>query len=450
MKNKVASEGLWSIEQARNYLFDCAKSEYRKSRWSGRLAVVLVTYPAVVDFLCLIDVCDGICSFKSYCDGSSLSLVLSLFSIIAVIAHWAYFSEYESYQKRAKEIRNLELMYNVSNRRKVREIVQEYLPKIKHLKATYEFNENNYYSPPREINVYREASYKILENCIWNTHLYGEVYRENRNKLARYGMLIGVVYLIAIWASGEVIPSNTPAKLAYIVGLIGSSSLVFNFLDTMLSARSSQLSYHRLEKEIQSGEIDSGDKFFHVYNIYSHINLNAPDIDETIYNKSKDSLNESWNTIQRSLPQTDTLDALRRVLPIIKHIFANNSIKWAITGSTSHYLKHQPRYCRDIDIILSDPKDAVKVNRILNPFVIEKICFWESADIRSYYGKFNISGVNIEVISEVENLTPSGWVPHPRWDICSAKFSGSHYPVTTAQFDQEVHNIMLMKKGLNN
>ncbi|KGN84355.1 hypothetical protein [Porphyromonas sp. COT-290 OH860] len=312
MRNKVASEGLWSIEQARNYLFNCAKREYRKSRWAGRLAVILVTCPAVVELLCFSGMCEWACSFKSYCDGSSLSLVLGLLSIVAVITHWVYFSGYESYQKKAKEVRNLELMYNVSNRRKVREVVQEYLPKIKNLKATYEFNENNYYNPPQEINVYREASYKILENCIWNSHLYGEMYRRNRSKLACNGILVFLVYLIAVWGSGEVIPLNSPAKLAYVVGLIGCSSLVFNFLDNMMLARSSQASYQRLEKEIQSGEVDSGDKFFHVYNMYSHINLNAPDLDEATYKKNRDALNESWRTIQSALPQTDTLYARRR------------------------------------------------------------------------------------------------------------------------------------------
>lgn len=455
MKNNIFSEDLWSIEQVREYLFDCAKANYKWSRRAGFSAVILVLFPVALDLLCSIKLLPCRHSFIQDYIISKLSILLGLVSVVALFAHWFYFNRSRSYQGKAKEVSNLELMYNVYDRRKIRETIQGYLPEVKKLKETYDLSDRRYYSSPKEINAYQEVSYRILENCVWNAYLYKRMYRRNKwwlmCSVATIFTLYLILYSVIAYVSQGSYSIDLSAKLAYTIGLISTSSLSFNFLSDTLSSQKSVIAYEKLRGEILSREIDTGDKFAYIHNVYSHINLSAPAIKDSIYEENRDALNLSWKLIRKRLPQTDTILALKEVLPMIKHVFRKNGIKWAITGSTSYFLKHQPRYCRDIDIVLLNFEDVPKVNQILRLFLVEEVRYWKSVDIRSHYGRFNIGGVNVEVICEVENLTSCGcWVAHPKLDVCFVEFLGEHYPVTTKEYEQKVRNIMSMKKKRSN
>lgn len=449
METQVVFEGKWGIEQVRRYLFERAKLHYKRSRYAGWFAVIFVVIPVSFqftpsDWTSLIDTNTFKFLFKIF-DRSNLTFILGGLSTVAIMAHWWYFSAYKRYQVKAKEVSNLELMYNISNRRKIKEIVQRYLPEIINLKETYTFNGNKYYSVPKEINIYQEVGYKILENCIWNAYLYEQIYKKDRNRLIYIAVLVIGLFIMVLVMSGKVLPIDTAAMLGYVIGLIGTSSLAFNYLDNLFLSRDMSASYDELGKEIHSQKVDTREKLGYIHNKYSYINLKAPNINEKLYQEHQDKLNRTWEFIQQGLPKTNARLVLKEILPVVKQLFENNQIKWAITGSTSLLIKNQLEYCRDIDIILKNAHDAPRVNQILSPFLVEEMCFWISPDIRSYYGKFNIGGVNIEVISEVENLTHLGWIPHPTWDICWVKFYNNYYPVTSKKFEKQVKHIMLLK-----
>lgn len=226
-------------------------------------------------------------------------------------------------------------------------------------------------------------------------------------------------------------------KFVYLVGLIVVSSLSFNFFERHKNLKIVISSIDNLVKDLYSARIETDAKFLQVYNSYTDIILKSPDIPDKIYKENKDILNKSWEEINKNLPLTNTSLAIKEVLPIIKSILDENQIEWAVTGSASKFLKGESIYCGDIDILLANQGDYTKVNKLFNVFLVEEIQFCHSQDIKSFYGKFNMGGINIDIICDVENYTSYGWIKHPDFNKKHITFYKEKYPVTTDDFEKK-------------
>lgn len=456
MKLGYSKKGKDSIQSVREELFEKAKLYSIVGKTFAVLALLTVFLQSQNNL-------------KEFCSvGSIRSLCLGAVSFALSFFYWFFYYVSKKKNRKAKEISNYELIYNLVDRRRVGEYIYEMLPDVSdksnkkskwrqillylmirekevisddRVKSSYPRDERGYFYTPNEVNVYQEISYRILENCFWNRSLYQKVFK-------CYGWCVLVLLpLFVTFAVCVALPSIYNDLFLNALLIILSSSLFFSFLETMLSAKEIVSNTDILIKELLSKKIDTAEKFRSVYDAYSQFNLKSPNIPKCLYKKYNSKLNKAWKEMRKTLPTTNVKSAVICVLRIIKLLLDAHGITWAITGSSSQLIRGDVDYCNDIDIIISDRDACKKVNHIFKPFLVEEVVYCHSGDIRSYYGKFNISGVNVDVFSEVSNLTSNlGWVFHPPLTKEDKYFGGDSYPITTSDFNSKVEQIIKSKK----
>jgi len=77
------------------------------------------------------------------------------------------------------------------------------------------------------------------------------------------------------------------------------------------------------------------------------------------------------------------------------------SRQYAFRGTVSLVLQGLEMNVDDIDIVC-DKETALSCNKILSRFLIERVAFRESPKFRSYFGKFSVNNVPVEVMGEWE------------------------------------------------
>lgn len=83
--------------------------------------------------------------------------------------------------------------------------------------------------------------------------------------------------------------------------------------------------------------------------------------------------------------------------------------KYAIRGTASIILQDIDMIADDIDII-SDKKTALYCNKALKEYLVRKVVYSKSEKMKSYFGKFNIRGVKVEIMGEWQIKTDKkGW-----------------------------------------
>lgn len=108
---------------------------------------------------------------------------------------------------------------------------------------------------------------------------------------------------------------------------------------------------------------------------------------------------------------------MRSILCIVRFMNKTNAKggKYAITGSGNLFIRGYNIFPNDIDIICDE---ASVINLQRSKHNIEfKFIFQRSDDIESNFCETYFSGINLQIMSEVKNKTPSGlWVRNNEWD----------------------------------
>lgn len=103
---------------------------------------------------------------------------------------------------------------------------------------------------------------------------------------------------------------------------------------------------------------------------------------------------------------------LINILLKIAEVFNRNNVTWAVGGSLLLYYYDILDSPNDIDIII-DPKDEAIVFEIMNKLGIEK----PSETIGNYktgvFGKFDVSGVEVDIIGDFFIKSKKGYYLHP-------------------------------------
>ena len=100
---------------------------------------------------------------------------------------------------------------------------------------------------------------------------------------------------------------------------------------------------------------------------------------------------------------------LLEVLIRISNDLEKNNIPWVLVGSLSLYLQGVNIEPEDIDI-LTTREGALKLNALWDKFKIKSVSFSETSSFRSYYGRFEIDGILVEVMGELEQRMNDEWV----------------------------------------
>ncbi len=74
-------------------------------------------------------------------------------------------------------------------------------------------------------------------------------------------------------------------------------------------------------------------------------------------------------------------------------------LRFAIRGTAGLVLQGLEMNVDDIDV-LTDKETALACNDLLAEYLIEEVAFKESAKFKSYFGKFEIEGVPVEIMGE--------------------------------------------------
>jgi hypothetical protein len=100
----------------------------------------------------------------------------------------------------------------------------------------------------------------------------------------------------------------------------------------------------------------------------------------------------------------ENIDALK----IIVDKFKGKFISWTLIGSMSLAIQGVDVQAHDIDI-LTDIENADKIADVLKEFVIEPMHYKTSTQFKSYYGKFQVNGVQVEVLADLESIYNGEW-----------------------------------------
>lgn len=86
-------------------------------------------------------------------------------------------------------------------------------------------------------------------------------------------------------------------------------------------------------------------------------------------------------------------------------------IDWAVTGSLGFALQGMPVSVHDIDL-QTDEKGAYRLGARLAGYVVTPVGWRESAIARSFFGKFLVAGIEVEIIGGMQKRLPDG-----SWDL---------------------------------
>lgn len=123
---------------------------------------------------------------------------------------------------------------------------------------------------------------------------------------------------------------------------------------------------------------------------------------------------------------------------------AKKPIKWAVTGSLGMVLHGMQMDIHDIDI-QTDKEGAYEIERRLVRYLVKLVHFKASERIRSYFGAFEIDGIKIEVMGDMQHL-----IDDQKWDspvdLASChdlvEYSDMHIPVITLEHEVEAYQKM--------
>lgn len=78
-----------------------------------------------------------------------------------------------------------------------------------------------------------------------------------------------------------------------------------------------------------------------------------------------------------------------------------SKISWAITGSLGFALHGMQIEIHDIDI-QTDKKGSYSIERLFSEYIVKKVSYRISEQIRSYYGSFVLEDVVIEIMGDIQ------------------------------------------------
>ncbi len=90
-------------------------------------------------------------------------------------------------------------------------------------------------------------------------------------------------------------------------------------------------------------------------------------------------------------------DKFKETVLYLAETFKNH--QYAFRGTTSLVLQNLNMNVDDIDI-LCNKETALLTNKLLKDFIIESVSLKESKQFKSYFGKFKVNNIPVEIIGE--------------------------------------------------
>jgi len=137
----------------------------------------------------------------------------------------------------------------------------------------------------------------------------------------------------------------------------------------------------------------------------------------------------------------DEIDAAFR---LVCGAILDSAITWALTGSLAFSIRGIDTPVGDIDI-QTDKDGAYAIERSLKPYVVEPVQFKAAAKIRSHFGVVVIGGVSVEIMGDIEKLTPDGvWLATPPLRSITEKitYGELRIPVLNLEYEYQAYTLL--------
>ncbi len=127
-----------------------------------------------------------------------------------------------------------------------------------------------------------------------------------------------------------------------------------------------------------------------------------------------------------------------KTIKYLGKIFGNT--QYAFRGTTSLVLQNIDMNIDDIDI-LTNKDIALKCNKLLNKYIKEKVKYQKSEKFKSYYGKFEINKIQVEIMGkwQIFNQRKQAW---------SKPFYANKGEITSIVFRKQEINVTKIKTEL--
>jgi len=100
-----------------------------------------------------------------------------------------------------------------------------------------------------------------------------------------------------------------------------------------------------------------------------------------------------------------SIDALK----IIVNKIQDKNLRWVLGGSMALAIQGVDVKVNDINIF-TDTDSADKISEILKEYAMEPMHFQSNSQFRAYYGLFEIKGVQVELIANLEYMYDNIWI----------------------------------------
>jgi hypothetical protein len=134
------------------------------------------------------------------------------------------------------------------------------------------------------------------------------------------------------------------------------------------------------------------------------------------------------------------LNAFQKIYPELTNP-ARKPIYWAVTGSLGMVLHGMQMEIHDIDL-QTDKEGAYEIERRLVNSLVKLVHFKASERIRSYFGVFEVGGIKIEIMGDMQHLSiDQKWDSPVAIESCRdwVDFEGMHIPVMTLEHEAEAY-----------
>jgi hypothetical protein len=131
------------------------------------------------------------------------------------------------------------------------------------------------------------------------------------------------------------------------------------------------------------------------------------------------------------------LQVLKKIVVCLKDI----SINWVVTGSVGMALQGMPLEVHDIDL-QTDKDGAYEIERLFAESVVNPVRNIESDHIRSHLGKFEIAGIQVEVMGDIQKrLENQSWEEPVRVESYRqwVEIDGVQVPVLSLEYEYQAY-----------
>ena len=119
-------------------------------------------------------------------------------------------------------------------------------------------------------------------------------------------------------------------------------------------------------------------------------------------------------------------------------------VDWVLTGSLAHALHGVPVEVHDIDL-QTNQEGAFEIERRLDAYSIRPVTYLDSGNIRSYFGRLCVDGVDIDIMGDIQKRLKDGsWdgPPDLNQHKCWIDFEGMHIPVLDLEYEVQTYQRM--------